>query len=406
MEYNGEIIVDFLEILGPIALIFAGMAILIMLPVYFIRKRTNPNNPKNTIKRLVILSLVAATILTLVLSSGLIAIYINDIKINNDAGNPVSQYMTDEDSVKLYSIEITIASPNNSHIYAAKYPYHYYYVDKEAHRCRLIDIPDNPSKIISRKDFDVFADFIIGMDESSPSKGDTFAYSIYVSYYNDIGNTESMFYKGFDSFPEELNAVIDKINELSGMPILSYPDETVNDEVGFLYDEFGYSESDYPRTDVEAMLSAPTVSVAKLLSTTNTFAGFMDGYYTELELEKIQDKIPTGSEVGEEVSMEELKSFAEGFASILGADWKVSESTKSDRLFDVYRGDEHPMPVGRVVDIPLFGPDLENASIFIADGPEGEGYNASYVIDSSGNYFLADYMNEQDFVSIVETFTE
>ena len=35
MEYNGEIIVDLLEILGPIALIFAGMAILIMLPVYF-----------------------------------------------------------------------------------------------------------------------------------------------------------------------------------------------------------------------------------------------------------------------------------------------------------------------------------------------------------------------------------
>ena len=35
MEYNGEIIVDLLEILGPIALILAGMAILIMLPVYF-----------------------------------------------------------------------------------------------------------------------------------------------------------------------------------------------------------------------------------------------------------------------------------------------------------------------------------------------------------------------------------
>ena len=35
MVYNGEIIVDFLEILGAIALILAGMAILIMLPVYF-----------------------------------------------------------------------------------------------------------------------------------------------------------------------------------------------------------------------------------------------------------------------------------------------------------------------------------------------------------------------------------
>ena len=42
---------DIIEILLPIVLILTTMAILIMLPMYFIRKKRNPDNPKNTIKR-------------------------------------------------------------------------------------------------------------------------------------------------------------------------------------------------------------------------------------------------------------------------------------------------------------------------------------------------------------------
>lgn len=71
---------DIIEILLPIVLILTTMAILIMLPMYFIRKRRNPDNPKNTIKRLVGMSFVASLIITLLLGSGLIAIYIKDVK--------------------------------------------------------------------------------------------------------------------------------------------------------------------------------------------------------------------------------------------------------------------------------------------------------------------------------------
>lgn len=77
---------DIIEILLPIALILTTMAILIMLPMYFIRKKRNPDNPKNTIKRLVGMSFVASLIITLLLGSGLIAIYIKDVKeaVSND----------------------------------------------------------------------------------------------------------------------------------------------------------------------------------------------------------------------------------------------------------------------------------------------------------------------------------
>lgn len=63
---------DIIEILLPIVLILTTMAILIMLPMYFIRKKRNSDNPKNTIKRLVGMSFVASLIITLLLGSGLI----------------------------------------------------------------------------------------------------------------------------------------------------------------------------------------------------------------------------------------------------------------------------------------------------------------------------------------------
>ena len=72
---------DIIEILLPIVLILTTMAILIMLPMYFIRKKRNPDNPKNTIKRLVGMSFVASLIITLLLGSGLIAIYIKDCRL-------------------------------------------------------------------------------------------------------------------------------------------------------------------------------------------------------------------------------------------------------------------------------------------------------------------------------------
>lgn len=200
----------------------------------------------------------------------------------------------EDDQVKLYCIEMTVASPNDAHVYSAKYPFHYCYVDKEDHRCHLVDMKNKPSKIISREDFDVFAEYVKSMEEKKksnpPADGAAFTYSIYVSYYDANDDMDSMYLTGYDTFPKELNTVIDKFNELCGEDILTYPNETVDSDVDFLYQEFGYTEADYPRKDMEAMLESPYVSLAKLISSTNTLAGYMEGYYTSLEVEKIKDK--------------------------------------------------------------------------------------------------------------------
>ena len=53
---------------------------IVMLPVYLIRRKINPMNEKNTIKDLLIKSFIASLICSLILCSGLIAMYIDEQK--------------------------------------------------------------------------------------------------------------------------------------------------------------------------------------------------------------------------------------------------------------------------------------------------------------------------------------
>ncbi|MBR4759025.1 MAG: hypothetical protein IK078_02615 [Lachnospiraceae bacterium] len=64
----------------PIILVLSVLAFLVMLPVYFVRRKKNPDDPKITIPRLLLMTVMAATIMTLIMCSGLIAMYIDDIR--------------------------------------------------------------------------------------------------------------------------------------------------------------------------------------------------------------------------------------------------------------------------------------------------------------------------------------
>ena len=62
-------------------IILGGTIILtiLMLPVYFIRKEKNPDVKRNTIIRLIVLSFAAVSIFVLLLGSGLIIMYFQDL---------------------------------------------------------------------------------------------------------------------------------------------------------------------------------------------------------------------------------------------------------------------------------------------------------------------------------------
>lgn len=62
-------------------IILGGTIILtiLMLPVYFIRKKKNLDDKRNTIIRLIVLSFAAVSIFVLLLGSGLIIMYFQDL---------------------------------------------------------------------------------------------------------------------------------------------------------------------------------------------------------------------------------------------------------------------------------------------------------------------------------------
>ena len=64
----------------PIILVLSVLAFLVMLPVYFVRRKKDPDDKRNTILRLLLMTVIAATIMTLIMCSGLIAMYIDDIR--------------------------------------------------------------------------------------------------------------------------------------------------------------------------------------------------------------------------------------------------------------------------------------------------------------------------------------
>ena len=64
----------------PIILLLTILSFVVMLPVYFVRRKKNPEDPKNTIPRLLLMAVLAATIMTLFMCSGVIAMFIDDLR--------------------------------------------------------------------------------------------------------------------------------------------------------------------------------------------------------------------------------------------------------------------------------------------------------------------------------------
>lgn len=56
-----------------------AVLMLLMLPVYFFRKRRNPRDERNTIKSLVITALLASILFIATISAGLIKMYLDQV---------------------------------------------------------------------------------------------------------------------------------------------------------------------------------------------------------------------------------------------------------------------------------------------------------------------------------------
>jgi len=323
---------------------------------------------------------------------------------------------TDENQVSIYDIELTVASKNDRHIYSAKYPYHYFYVDSVDHCVRLIDMSDEIeklNKVISRDDFNLFKDFIDEqnkLQDENPKTDGTIAYSLRVSYYDEEGESRYISCSGYDEFPKELNSIIDKFNELSKANIFQYPDEVITDFNGFVYEEFGMEDAEYTKDEVQAMLEQNEYSFFWLMGHTQDMVSNMEGYYKQLERETIEELLPTQSRTGRNVSDAEFESFLNSFAEKLGDEWSVNANgIGSVSLVDIAKTvgqRQERIYVGKTVDLENFDPEYERGILYLDAGMEGMTYTSEFMYDKSGNFFLCDFMDKDDFVAIAKAFHE
>ncbi len=64
---------------AKVTIILWTLLVVVMLPVYFVRKKKNPNDENNTIKKLIIKSFVVSFVFVLMFYIGIIAMYFEEL---------------------------------------------------------------------------------------------------------------------------------------------------------------------------------------------------------------------------------------------------------------------------------------------------------------------------------------
>ena len=314
---------------------------------------------------------------------------------------------TNENQVWIQSINLTVASKNDNHIYCVNFPYHFFYLDSEAKKISLYDFPEKPNKYISREDFDLFNNFVKEHSGDKKPVNADYAYSIFLSYYDEEGERQSKYCEGYNEFPEELNPLIDKFNELCGGIYFSHPGKVQKLTPEFIYDEFKLSKADYPIEAVNGMINDSYLSFKQFVGKTGTIDNYMKGYEHSLESKKIEDLMPTELLPEKEVSDEAFEDFTRTFIDRIGRNWKIADSSDQTELTRLVNADTNQtMYIGKSkalssYEVRFWG---DSATIDLDAHMEGMTMSTDFMYDESGAYILVDFMNCEDFSEIAKTF--
>lgn len=250
-----------------------------------------------------------------------------------------------EGMAAVYDIQLTVASPNDKHIHFVRYPY-YYAVFTEGNDYIDFDLERKTMHYIPQEDLDFFLEFIDKYDDSSDRTDDSkFTYCFSVTCYKDGEDSEIDTRKivyGYDTFPEELNDVIDRMNRLCNDKLLDYPTEVIEDVPSFIYQELGVGEDKYPREDIEKMFDEyGELALNEMFSDSNGFAGMMSGYYSSISEGNIEKYISSDLREATEISDTDFTEFVDKYLAELGDGWEVSSEVDTSGLTMIYK-DGHP----------------------------------------------------------------
>lgn len=259
-------------------------------------------------------------------------------KTSEETGVGEEIHLKDKYGGKISEINLSIASPNDSHVHNLRYPF-YYSVFNESNEYVDLDLDTDTAKYIPEEDMDFFLDFIENHDYSSKRTEDSVFTYYFVISFDGPGIVSAV---GYDVFPEELNEVIDRLNSLCGEDVLEYPTTMIEDIPLFIYDETGLTEEDYPREDIESMLSSNGLLVMnEMFSNSSGFAGLMGSYYSSISNDNISDYKTTEIREATEISDEDFEIFVNAYMDKIDGDWSITHELDPEGL-TMINIDDHP----------------------------------------------------------------
>jgi hypothetical protein len=305
------------------------------------------------------------------------------------------------DMVEVYQVALTVASPSSKHINYVRFPY-YYMEFTDNNKLVDLDLEHKTMHYIPKEDLEFFLDFIEKNDKSAEKTEDSvFTYCLRVSGYN--GGSDLKVAYGYDTFPEELNEVIDRLNKLCKQDLLEHPTEMITDIPSFVYKETGISEDDYPREDVEKMFAEERwLGMDKMFSSSGGFVGMMNAYYGSITAANIEKYIPHEIKDAAKISDEDYTEAVNKFLAELGDGWEIQGNISTDGLTMIFK-DGHPthgyMYIGKAELVSKWqkSGDLqydefsEQYEYMMPAGGEGMTKRSDFIYNKEADLVLVDY---------------
>lgn len=304
---------------------------------------------------------------------------------------------------QMHSFEVSCMAANDAQIYQVRYPYAYTVFNKEERECDSEDLTDvTEPEELSEEDFLYFTEYMKELDEldgASQSTGDI-AYRIIYDYYDENGESVSLYISGRDGFPEGFEEFLERYNEICGGKYLTYGETIQRVTPEFLTESFGVTDKDVEEGTLQDVIDVRELDMVDVVYRMFDMDVEISGYYADIK-EHLIDPYRPYELKSVESTEEEYDEIVEAYLEILGTDtWEETESDQK-YLRCLWSEEEHKeVYIGKTT-------DLENMCITPPTW-EGEYYQIELDAHMEDMTMLTDFVYSKDgkFMLVDEAVTD
>ena len=294
---------------------------------------------------------------------------------------------------QIICLDIVSAVENKSDIYHVYYPYAYYTFDREN-----MEVDSNDmlycinNKTMTEEDFTYIRDYVLGIPADIGNGGDNISFKVWLRYYDENGEEQSIRVSGRDNFPEGWNEFIEYINYVCGEDYLTGEGELVEVTPEYLTEVFGVTDDDVKEGTLADVIEHNNITVLGLTDHSFRMSTEINRYYADLKEPLIDPYRPTNL-MSVDSTEAEYNAFVAKYLSKLDDGWVEGDSDQEYLRYFYNDGDY--FYIGRSADIDkldireLSGTDVYY-EIYLDAHMEEMSIRTDYIYSADSKFILVD----------------